>query len=72
MKYLVDSDYIADYLVAKPDATKRLSSLAHDGISISLVTVGEIYEGVYYSYHPEQAEAHQRRIEAYRQDHRRL
>jgi tRNA(fMet)-specific endonuclease VapC len=62
MKYLVDSDYVADYLVAKPDATKLLSSLAHDGISISLVTVGEIYEGIYYGYHPEQAEANFQRF----------
>jgi len=54
MKYLVDSDYVADYLVARPSATELLSSLAIGGISISLLTVGEIYEGIYYGYHPEE------------------
>lgn len=56
MKYLVDSDYVADYLVAKPHAIELLSSLAKDGITISLVTVGEIYEGIYYGYNPQQGE----------------
>ena len=56
MKYLVDSDYVADYLVAKPHATELLSSFAKDGITISLVTVGEIYEGIYYGYNPQQGE----------------
>jgi len=54
MKYLVDSDYVADYLVAKSSATELLSSLAREGISISSLTVGEIYEGIYYGYHPEE------------------
>lgn len=55
MTYLVDSDYIADYLVAKPQATELLSSLAPYGIAISILSVGEIYEGIYYGYHPEKA-----------------
>ncbi len=54
MKYLVDTDYIADYLVAKPYATEHLSSLSQDGIAISLLTVGEIYEGIYYGYNPQE------------------
>jgi len=52
MTYLVDSDYIADYLVAKPHATELLSSLAEEGIAISILTIGEIYEGIYYGYNP--------------------
>jgi len=55
MKYLLDSDYVADYLVANPHATELLSSLAKEGIGISLITVGEIYEGIYYGYDPQQA-----------------
>lgn len=56
MNYLVDSDYVADYLVAKPHATELLSSLAKEGITISLITVGEIYEGIYYGYNPQEGE----------------
>ncbi len=55
MKYLLDSDYVADYLVAKPHATELLSSLAKEGTAISLITVGEIYEGIYYGYDPQRA-----------------
>jgi tRNA(fMet)-specific endonuclease VapC len=55
MTYLVDSDYIADYLVEKPRATELLSSLAPHGIAISILSVGEIYEGIYYGYNPEKA-----------------
>ena len=56
MKYLVDSDYIADYLVARPHTTELLSSLVSEGISISLITVGEIYEGIYYGHDPQKGE----------------
>src|SRR6185312_15019923 len=38
-------------------ARTLLTSLAQEGIVISLVTVGEIYEGVYYGYDPDQATA---------------
>ena len=56
MKYIIDSDYVADYLVAKPQAITLLSSLAQEGISISMITVGEIYEGIYYGYNPQQGQ----------------
>ena len=56
MSYLIDSDYVADYLGAKPYATELLSSLLAEGISISLITFGEIYEGIYYGRDPEKTE----------------
>lgn len=48
MKYLVDSDWVADYLGAKQRAIQLLDTLAHDGLSISLIPLGEIYEGIYF------------------------
>jgi len=48
MTYLIDSDVVADYLGAKPQAIDLLTSLAKEGIVISLVTGREIYEGIYY------------------------
>lgn len=53
MKYLVDSDYVADYLGARPHAMKLLSSFAKDDLSISLITYGEIYEGIYFGRDPQ-------------------
>jgi predicted nucleic acid-binding protein len=57
MKYLVDSDWVADYLVGKEPAVQLLKTLAQDGVGISLITFGEIYEGIYYGRDPKRAEA---------------
>ena len=62
MSYLVDSDWVADYLKGRPSAVQLLNSLFRDGISISIITFAEIYEGVYYSQTPEQHEAVFRRF----------
>ncbi|MBI4322414.1 MAG: type II toxin-antitoxin system VapC family toxin [Chloroflexi bacterium] len=48
MTHLVDSDWIADYLKGRPEAITLLSSLAERGLAMSLVSYGEIYEGIYY------------------------
>src|SRR5690349_18993075 len=57
MTYLIDSDVVADYLGAKPQAIDLLSALAKEDLAISLMTVGEIYEGIYYGRDPHKAEA---------------
>lgn len=49
MKYLIDTDWVADHLANRPAATELLDSLLADGLAISLVTYGEIYEGILYS-----------------------
>lgn len=46
MTYLIDSDWIADHLNERPEAVRLLGSLVDDGIAISLMTYGEIYEGI--------------------------
>lgn len=48
MRYLIDSDWVADYLNGIPNAVREIASLARTGVAISLITYGEIYEGVYY------------------------
>jgi len=53
MTYLIDSDYIADYLKGKSPATTLLKTLFPKGIAISIVTFAEIYEGIYYGHDPE-------------------
>jgi tRNA(fMet)-specific endonuclease VapC len=55
MKYLVDSDYVADYLGARPHAIRLLSSFAKDDLAISLITYGEIYEGIHFGRDPQKA-----------------
>jgi predicted nucleic acid-binding protein len=53
MKYLVDSDYVADYLGAHHHAIQLLSSFAKDDLAISLITYGEIYEGIHFGRDPQ-------------------
>ena len=47
MTYLVDTDAVADWLNGIPSAVQLLSSLRSQGLAISLITYGEIYDGVY-------------------------
>src|SRR5436305_10432391 len=48
MTYLVDSDYVADYLKGRVPATTLLDRLFPEGIAVSIVTYAEVYEGIYY------------------------
>jgi tRNA(fMet)-specific endonuclease VapC len=56
MTYLIDSDWVADALKGQQAATNLLARLAPSGLAISLITYGEIYEGIYYGAHPKAAE----------------
>ena len=46
MSYLVDTDWVIDYLKARTHAVQLLQSLASEGLSISIITYGEVYEGI--------------------------
>jgi tRNA(fMet)-specific endonuclease VapC len=48
VKYLVDTDWVADYLKAREPALATLNRLVADGLAISIISFGEIYEGIYY------------------------
>jgi len=50
MKYLVDSDYVADYLRGREHALPLFQRLLTEGISISIITFAEVYEGIYYGH----------------------
>jgi predicted nucleic acid-binding protein len=49
---LVDTDRVADWLRGRPAAVRLLEELEPDGLAISLVTYGEVYEGIYYGRDP--------------------
>jgi tRNA(fMet)-specific endonuclease VapC len=57
VSYLVDSDWVADYLKGRPNALTLLDQLFPDGLSISIITYAEIYKGIYYGRDPEHNEA---------------
>src|SRR3989304_1325739 len=56
MTYLVDSDWVADYLKGRQQAVQLLDSLFRDGMAISIITFAEIYEGIYYGSDPKRNE----------------
>ncbi|MGH2365182.1 MAG: type II toxin-antitoxin system VapC family toxin [Chloroflexota bacterium] len=47
MKYLLDSDWIIDVLAGIPSAVEVLDGLVDDGAAISLISVGELFEGAF-------------------------
>lgn len=53
MKYLVDTDWIIDALADIPDAIAALRQVARDGISVSIVSLAELYDGAYGSRSPQ-------------------
>lgn len=56
MRYLIETDRAADWLKGRPDAVSLLTELAPGGLAISLISLGELYEGVYFGRDPHNAE----------------
>ena len=52
MRYLVDTSWIIEHLRGNRGVTQRLLTLEDEGIAISVVSVAELYEGVYRSNNP--------------------
>ncbi len=47
MKYLIDSDWIIDHLNGVEAVTKKLKKFAASGLCTSIISLAELYEGVY-------------------------
>lgn len=52
MKYLIDTDWIINHLKGESKVVKKLEELAPEGVAISMISLAELYEGVYYSRDP--------------------
>ena len=52
MSYLIDSDWVADFLAGRATAVQLLTPLASQGLAISLMTYAENYEGIYFGRDP--------------------
>ena len=57
MPFLVDTDWIIHYLRGRSDLIAKLSSYLTEGIFVSIISLAELYEGVYYSVDPAGSEA---------------
>lgn len=47
MPYLLDADWVINVLAGRPEVVAALQQLAPEGIAITWITVGEIYEGAF-------------------------
>ncbi len=56
LSYLIDTDWIIHYLNGHREIIGKLKSLRNEGLAISVISLAELYEGVYYSTNPESNE----------------
>ena len=47
MRYLADADYLVDALIGIPQATLTLERLSDQGVGVSVLSYGEIFEGAF-------------------------
>lgn len=52
ISYLVDTDWAIHYLNGHGQIIKKLSLLKKEGLAISVISLAELYEGIYYSTDP--------------------
>jgi tRNA(fMet)-specific endonuclease VapC len=57
MTYLIDTDWVIDHLNHIEHVTRRLEELTPGGFALSVISLAELYEGVYYSRNPVESEA---------------
>ncbi len=57
MPYLIDSDWVIDFLAQESEALQLIEQLAQEGIAISIITYMEVYQGVLRSQEAEAASA---------------
>jgi predicted nucleic acid-binding protein len=53
ISYLIDTDWIIHYLNGSRNIVAKLRSLEKDGLTISVISLAELYEGIYYSTNPD-------------------
>jgi len=56
MKYLIDTDWVINHLRGAQRVTGKLEELAASGLALSVVSLAELYEGIYRSVNPDKAE----------------
>src|SRR5215813_2682309 len=49
IRYLVDTDWVIPYLNGHSDFVRRLDELQSQGLGLSVISLAELYEGIYFS-----------------------
>jgi tRNA(fMet)-specific endonuclease VapC len=53
VRYLIDTDWVIHYLNGRDDIVRRLDELQPAGLGLSVISLAELYEGIYYSTDPQ-------------------
>ena len=53
LRHLVDTDWAINHLNGQERTRQRLEELAASGVGFSIISLAEVYEGIYYSSDPE-------------------
>jgi tRNA(fMet)-specific endonuclease VapC len=56
MAYLIDTDWVIHYLNGHSATVERLEVLQEQGLALSVISLAELYEGIYYSRDPDRNE----------------
>jgi len=52
LSHLIDTDWIIHYLNGNSEIVERLKSLKEERMGVSVISLAELYEGIYYSTNP--------------------
>ncbi len=52
MKYLIDTDWVIDHLHNVERVAQRLEELGPEGLGLSVISLAELYEGIFNSTDP--------------------
>jgi len=52
LSYLIDTDWIIHYLNGNSRIVEKIRLLEKEGLAASVISVAELYEGIYYSTNP--------------------
>jgi tRNA(fMet)-specific endonuclease VapC len=53
IRYLIDTDWVIHYLNGRDDIVRRLDELQPEGLGLSVISLAELYEGIFYSTDPQ-------------------
>ena len=56
MRYLADTDWVIDYMNGVPQVVERFDELLPQGIGLSIISLAELYDGVFGAMDPPAAE----------------
>ena len=57
MNYLIDTDWVVDHFNHVERVSRRLEELEPQGLALSVISLAELYEGIYYSRDPDRSES---------------